>query len=48
MDDATREVVGLWLRKADNDLLNIRNNLAADDVPTDMICFTRSRRLKSC
>lgn len=39
MDDATREIVELWLRKADNDLLNIRNNLTAEDVPTDTICF---------
>lgn len=39
MDEATREIVELWLRKADNDLLNIRNNLMADDVPTDTICF---------
>jgi HEPN domain-containing protein len=29
----------VWLRKADNDLLNIENNLRADDVPWDTICF---------
>ena len=39
MDNATREIVAQWIRKADSDLLNIRNNLAADDVPTDTICF---------
>lgn len=28
-----------WLAKADNDLLNIANNLAAADVPWDTVCF---------
>jgi HEPN domain-containing protein len=28
-----------WLAKADNDLLNIENNLAATHVPWDTICF---------
>jgi HEPN domain-containing protein len=28
-----------WLKKADHDLLNIRNNLAADEVPWDTVCF---------
>lgn len=28
-----------WLRKADNDLLNIENNLAAARVPWDTVCF---------
>ncbi len=28
-----------WLRKADHDLLNIENNLAAKDVPWDTVCF---------
>jgi HEPN domain-containing protein len=28
-----------WLRKADHDLLNIENNLAANDVPWDTVCF---------
>jgi len=39
MDDATREVVRLWLRKADNDLKNIENNLSSAEVPTDTVCF---------
>jgi HEPN domain-containing protein len=39
MDDATAEIVQQWLRKAANDLQNIRNNLCADEVPTDTICF---------
>uniref|UniRef100_A0A831UDF4 HEPN domain-containing protein n=1 Tax=Geobacter metallireducens TaxID=28232 RepID=A0A831UDF4_GEOME len=39
MDDVTAEIVRQWLRKADHDLLNIRNNLAAAAVPTDTVCF---------
>jgi len=39
MDEITAEIVSLWLHKAENDLKNIGNNLAADDVPTDTVCF---------
>ncbi|MBJ6748609.1 HEPN domain-containing protein [Geomonas anaerohicana] len=39
MDEAQNEIVGMWLHKADNDLQNIRNNLAAEEIPTDTICF---------
>lgn len=28
-----------WLAKADNDLLNIDNNLAAEQAPWDTVCF---------
>lgn len=28
-----------WVRKAENDLLNIRNNLATKEVPWDTVCF---------
>jgi len=28
-----------WLHKADHDLLNINNNLAAGQIPWDTICF---------
>lgn len=28
-----------WLRKAEHDLLNIRNNLAADETPWDTVCY---------
>jgi HEPN domain-containing protein len=28
-----------WISKAENDLLNIRNNLAAGQVPWDTVCF---------
>jgi HEPN domain-containing protein len=39
MDEVTAEIVQQWLRKAGHDLQNIRNNLAADEVPTDTVCF---------
>jgi len=39
MDDITAEIVRQWLKKAENDLQNIRNNLAAEEVPTDTVCF---------
>lgn len=35
IDDAARQ----WLAKAENDLLNIRNNLHATQVPWDTVCF---------
>src|SRR5437588_12982714 len=28
-----------WLAKADNDLLNIQNNLASREIPWDTMCF---------
>jgi HEPN domain-containing protein len=28
-----------WLRKAEHDLLNIENNLAAHNIPWDTVCF---------
>ncbi len=28
-----------WIEKAEHDLLSIRNNLAADQVPWDVVCF---------
>ena len=28
-----------WIAKAENDLLNVRNNLNAEQVPWDTICF---------
>jgi HEPN domain-containing protein len=30
---------GAWIAKAANDLLNIENNLRADEVPWDTLCF---------
>jgi HEPN domain-containing protein len=28
-----------WIAKADSDLLNIRNNLRAEQIPWDTVCF---------
>lgn len=39
MDDAAVEIARLWFRKAEHDLQNIRNNLAAENIPTDTVCF---------
>jgi len=39
MDEVTAEIVRQWFRKAESDLQNIRNNLAAEVVPTDTVCF---------
>ena len=39
MDDVTEEIVRQWLHKAANDLRNISNNLSAEEVPTDTVCF---------
>lgn len=39
MDERQREIVGQWFHKAENDLQNIRNNLAAKEVPMDTVCF---------
>jgi len=35
--------VSAWLRKAEHDLLNIENNLAANDIPWDTVCFHAHR-----
>lgn len=31
--------VSSWLRKAEHDQLNIKNNLAAKEIPWDTVCF---------
>lgn len=33
------ELAKQWLAKADNDLLNVDNNLKAEKVPFDTVCF---------
>src|SRR4029079_13684266 len=33
------DVSGDWIAKAENDLLNIRNNLSSLEIPWDTICF---------
>jgi HEPN domain-containing protein len=35
--------VSAWLRKAEHDVLNIENNLAAKEIPWDTICFHAQR-----
>jgi HEPN domain-containing protein len=37
--NAAKNATRLWLTKAENDLLNIRNNLHAPHVPWDTVCF---------
>ena len=32
-------LAGQWLAKANNDLLNVDNNLNADKFPFDTVCF---------
>lgn len=32
-------LAGQWLAKANNDLLNADNNLKAEDIPFDTVCF---------
>jgi len=39
MDEVAVHIARQWFRKAESDLLNICNNLAADNVPTDTVCF---------
>ena len=33
------DLVRAWVLKAEHDLLNIENNLAAPEVPWDTVCF---------
>ncbi len=33
------DLVRAWVLKAEHDLLNIKNNLAAPEVPWDTVCF---------
>jgi HEPN domain-containing protein len=37
-----------WLHKADHDLLNINNNLAASEIPWDTICFHAQQIAEKC
>jgi len=41
MDKLTKEYIESWLKKAENDLQNVKNNFAAkeEDIPTDTVCF---------
>jgi len=33
------DLVRAWVLKAEHDLLNIENNLAAQEIPWDTVCF---------
>ncbi|MBU0952770.1 MAG: HEPN domain-containing protein [Elusimicrobia bacterium] len=39
MNKNKKDFVLRWFEKANNDLKNIKNNLAAKDVPVDTVCF---------
>ena len=39
MTDLQKHLVKQWMLKAENDLLNVANNLQSDAVPWDTICF---------
>jgi HEPN domain-containing protein len=39
MSERDQELARAWFDKAENDLLTVRNNLAAEVVPADMVCF---------
>ena len=39
MNERDTELARSWFRKAESDLLSVRNNLAAAEVPTDVVCF---------
>ena len=38
-DEADIELSKQWVAKAENDLLNADNNLGAEDIPFDTVCF---------
>jgi HEPN domain-containing protein len=37
--DASRALAHRWFQKAENDLLNVQNNLKAGRYPADTVCF---------
>ena len=39
MSETDRQLAQAWFRKAENDLLNARNNFEAELVPWDTVCF---------
>lgn len=45
--NAEMDLARQWLAKAQNDLLNADNNLAAEIVPYDTV-FIASRRRRNC
>ena len=39
MTEPQKQLVKQWMLKAENDLLNVANNLQADQTPWDTVCF---------
>jgi len=37
--EASRALAEQWFQKAENDLLNVKNNLMAEHYPADTVCF---------
>lgn len=38
MNATDQDLARAWFRKAESDLLSVRNNLAAEDIPYDVVC----------
>lgn len=39
MTGPQKQLVRQWVLKAENDLLNVTNNLQAEQTPWDIVCF---------
>lgn len=39
MNEQQKQLVKQWILKAENDLLNVTNNLQAEQTPWDTVCF---------
>ena len=39
MQENQQRLMQAWVSKAENDLLNVQNNLQAQKVPWDTVCF---------
>ena len=39
MNEPQKKLVKQWIQKAENDLLNVTNNLQANQTPWDTVCF---------
>ena len=39
MTEPQKNLVKQWMLKAENDLLNVANNLQSDSIPWDTVCF---------
>lgn len=48
MPEADISLARLWIRKAKSDLLNVDNNMAAERVPFDTVCFHCQQAAEKC